>query len=48
MRARQSRSWPTIDATVIDARVVGTSKDSRIGESHGPAAYKTVRDEAGR
>jgi hypothetical protein len=29
MRARQSRSWPTVDATVVDARVVGTSKGSR-------------------
>ena len=28
-RARQSRSWPTVDATVVDARVVGTSKGSR-------------------
>ena len=29
MRARQSRSWPTVDATVVDARVVGTSKGFR-------------------
>lgn len=29
LRARQSRSWPTVDATVVDARVVGTSKGSR-------------------
>lgn len=29
MRARQSRSWPTVDATVLDARIVGTSKGSR-------------------
>ena len=29
VRARQSRSWPTVDATVVDARVVGTSKGSR-------------------
>jgi Protein of unknown function (DUF3592) len=29
MRARQSRSRPTVDATVVEARVVGTSKGSR-------------------
>jgi hypothetical protein len=29
MRARQSRSWPTVDATVVDARVVGTGKGLR-------------------
>jgi hypothetical protein len=29
LRARQSSSWPTVDATVLDARVVGTSKGSR-------------------
>lgn len=29
MRARQSSSWPTVDATVVDSRVVGGGKGSR-------------------